>query len=116
MNGMTWKDLSELSLSVVLPKMALPIFYTFILISILRFILLKFDYVNKCFSDTTNKINIILNYISTDKNQTIIILCIILTVLTLFNFKIKFNISNMITIFIFMFGLLKLFLQLFFNI
>ena len=116
MNGMTWKDLNELALSVILPKMALPIFFAFSLISILRFILLKFDYVSKCFIDKTNKINIILNYISTYRNQTIIILCIILTLLALFNFKIKFNINNMITIFIFMFGLLKLFLQLFFNI
>jgi len=116
MNGMTWKNLNELALSAVLPKMALPIFFAFSLISILRFILLKFDCVSKCFTDKTNKINIILNYISTYKNQTIIILCIILTSVALFNFKIKFNINNMITIFIFMFGLLKLFLQLFFNI
>lgn len=114
--GMSWADLHMLS---VLSKIGLPIFFVFSLISILRFILLKFDYVTRCFSDKTNNINIILNYITTYKNETIIVLCIILTLFILFNFdtfEIKRNFKNAIIIFIYLFGLLKLFLQLFFSI
>jgi len=116
MNGMSWKDLNDLALSVVLPKIAIPIFFVFSSLAFLRFIFSKVDYINKYFNDKTNSLNIILNYISTHKNEIIIVLCIILTMFTLFNFKIKVNIKNMITIFIFMFGLLRLFTQLFFNI
>ena len=116
MNGITWADLNELAMSIVLPKIAIPIFFVFSLLAFLRFIFSKVDYINKYFNDKTNSLNIILNYISTYKNETIIVLCIILTMFTLFNFEIKFNIKNMITIFIFMFGLLRLFTQLFFSI
>ena len=115
MNGMSWKDLNDLAPSVVLPKIAIPIFFVFSSLAFLRFIFSKVDYINKYFDDKTNRLNIILNYISTHKNETIIVLCIILTMFTLFNFKIKFNIKNMITIFIFMFGFLRLFTQLFFG-
>ena len=116
MNGITWANLNELAMSIVLPKIAIPIFFVFSLLAFLRFIFSKVDYINKYFNDKTNSLNIILNYISTYKNETIIVLCIILTIFTLFNFEIKFNIKNMITIFIFMFGLLRLFTQLFFSI
>jgi len=113
---MTWADLHMLS---VLSKIGLPIFFVFSLISILRFIFLKFDYINKYFEDKTSIINIILNHTITYKNEIIIVSCIILTVFILINikiFEIKFNFKNSITIFIYMFGLLRLFTQLFFNI
>ena len=71
---------------------------------------------DKVINERWGWIHIILNYISTYSNETIIVLCIILTMFTLFNLKIKFNINNMITIFIFMFALLRLLTQLFFNI
>ena len=116
MNEMIWKDLNDLALSVVLPKIAIPIFFWFCLLAFLRFIFPKVDYINKYFNDKTNTLNIILNHISTYRDVTIIVLCIILTMVTLFNFRIKFNINNMITIFIFMFALLRLLAQLFFNI
>jgi len=116
MNEITWKDLNDLGLSVVLPKIAIPIFFVFCLLAFLRFIFLKVECINKYFDDKTNRLNIILNYISTYSNETIIVLCIILTMFTLFNLKIKFNINNMITIFIFMFAILRLLTQLFFNI
>lgn len=113
---MTWADLHILS---VLSKIGLPIFFVFSLLTLLRFIFLKVDYVSKYFSDKTNNINIVLNYIVTYKNETIIVSCIILTLFILFNsntFEIKLNFKNAIIIFIYLFGLLKLFLQLFFNI
>mgnify|MGYP001073673151 CR=1 FL=1 len=113
---MTWADLNILS---VLSKIGLPIFFVFSLLTLLRFIFSKVDYINKYFNDKTNTFNIILNYIVTYKNETIIILCIILTMFILFNFKIfevKFNVKNTITIFIYLFGLLRLFIQLFFGI
>ena len=116
MNGITWADLNELATSIVLPKIAVPIFFVFSFLAFLRFIFSKVDYINKYFNDKTNSFNITLNYIATFKNETIIVLCVILTTFILFNFKIRFNIKNMITIFIFIFGLLKLFTQLFFNI
>ena len=119
MNGMTWKGLNDLSknlndlaLSVVLPKIAVPIFFVFSLLALLRFFFSKADYINEYF-------NIILNYIATYKNVTIIGFSIILTLWVKFKYKIhkpKFNILSVITIFIFMFGLLTLFTQLFFNI
>jgi hypothetical protein len=114
--GMTWADLHMLS---VLSKIGLPIFFVFSLLSFLRFIFSKVDYVSKYFNDKTNNINIILNHIVTYKNETIIVSCIILTLFILFNFnifKIKFNFINSITIFIYLFGLLRLFVQLFFSI
>lgn len=113
---MSWADLHMLS---VLSKIGLPIFFVFSLLGLLKFIFLKVDYVSKYFSDKTNNINIILNYIVTYKNETIIVSCIILTLFILFNFntfEIKLNFKNAIIIFIYLFGLLKLFLQLFFNI
>jgi len=123
MNGMTWKDLYDLSknlndlaLSVVLPKIGVYIFIVFIFLAFSRFIFLKFDYFDKYFNDKTNSLNIILNHISTYKNLTIIVSCIILTVLTFLIYKAKFNFINLIIIFIYLFGLLSLFMKLFFNI
>jgi hypothetical protein len=123
MNGMTWKDLYDLSknlndlaLSVVLPKIGAHVFIVFIFLAFSRFIFSKFDYFNKYFDDKTNSLNIILNYITTYKNLTIIVSCIILTVLTFLVYKAKFNFTNLIVIFIYLFGLLSLFTQLFFNI
>ena len=123
MNGMTWKDLYDLSknlndlaLSVVLPKIGVYIFIVFIFLAFSRFIFLKFDYFDKYFNDKTNSLNIILNHIATYKNLTIIVSCIILTVLTFLIYKAKFNFINLIIIFIYLFGLLSLFMKLFFNI
>jgi len=113
---MTWADLNELAISTVLPKIAVPIFFIFSLLAFLRFIFSKVDYINKYFNDKTNSLNIVLNYISTYKNETIIVLCIILTMFALFNFKIKFDFKNVITIFIYLFGILILFTRLFFSI
>ena len=114
--GMTWADLHMLS---VLSKIGLPIFFVFSLLAFLRFIFSKVEYINKYFNDKTNSFNIALNYVTTYKNETIIVLCIILTLFILFNFntfEIKRNFKNAIIIFIYLFGLLKLFLQLFFSI
>jgi hypothetical protein len=116
MPGMTWKGLEDLGLSLVLSKVAVLIFYAFCLLAFSRFIFLKVDCINGYFNDKTNSFNIILNYISAHRNGTIIALSIILTTLTSFKFKIKFNIGDMITIFIFMFALLILLTKLFFNI
>jgi hypothetical protein len=123
MNGMSWKDLSDLSkdlndlaLSVILPKIAVPIFFIFSLLVLLRFIFSKVDYINKYFIDKTNSFNIILNYIVTYKNEIIIVFCIIITLLAFSIYKIKFDFKNLIIIFIYLFGLLKLLTQLFFNI
>jgi hypothetical protein len=116
MNGMSWKDLNDLALSVVLPKIAVPIFFVFSLLVFLGFIFSKFDYINKYFNDKTNSFNIILNYIATYKNETIIVFCIILTLLAFSIYKIKFDFKSLIIIFIYLFGLLRLFLQLFFSI
>lgn len=113
---MSWADLHMLS---VLSKIGLPIFFVFSLLSFLRFIFSKVDYVSKYFDDKTNNINIILNHIVTYKNEIIIVSCIILTLFILFNFnifEIKPNFKNAITIFICLFGLLRLFVQLFFSI
>jgi len=116
MNGMTWKglndlakNLNDLALSVVLPKIAVPIFFVFSSLAFLRFIFSKVYYINKYF-------NIILNYIATYKNVTIIGFCIILTLLTFLIYKVKFDFKSLIIIFIYLFGLLKLFFQLFFSI
>jgi hypothetical protein len=114
--GMTWADLHMLS---VLSKIGLPIFFVFSLLAFLRFIFSIVEYINKYFNDKTNSFNIALNYVTTYKNETIIVLCIILTLFVLFNsniFEIKFNFKNSIIIFIYVYGLLRLFIQLFFSI
>ena len=107
MNGMTWKGLNDLSknlndlaLSVVLPKIAVPIFFIFSLLALLRFFFPKVDCINKYFNNKT----------------IIIVFCIILTVLVFPICKVKFDFINLITIFIFLFGLLRSLTQLFFNI
>jgi len=110
------KNLNDLALSVVLPKIGAHVFIVFIFLAFSRFIFSKYDYFNKYLDDKTNSLNIILNYITTYKNLTIIISCIILTVLTFLVYKAKFNFTNLIVIFIYLFGLLSLFTQLFFNI
>jgi hypothetical protein len=107
MNGMTWKGLSDLAknlndlaLSVVLPKIAVPIFFVFSLLALLIFFFPKADYINKYFND----------------KKTIIVSCIILTVLVFPIFEIEFDFIKPIIVFIFMFGLLRSLTQLFFNI
>ncbi|GAJ15247.1 unnamed protein product [marine sediment metagenome] len=70
MNEITWADLNELAISVVLPKIAVPIFFVFSSLALLRFIFSKVGYINKYFNDKTNSLNIILNYISTYKNES----------------------------------------------
>jgi len=113
---MSWADLHMLS---VLSKIGLPIFFVFSVIRILKFILLKFACVNKYLDDKANNINIILNYITAYKNWAIIVLGIVLTLFILFNFKtfeIERNYGNAIMIFIYLFGLLSVFIQLFFGI
>jgi len=114
--GMSWADLHMLS---VLSKIGLPIFFVFSVISISKFILLKFACINKYLDDKANNINIILNHITPYKNWVIIVLGIVLTLFILFNFKtfeVKRNYGNAITIFIYLFGLLSVFMKLFFNI
>lgn len=107
MNGMTWKglydlakNLNDLALSVVLPKIAIPIFFAFSSLALLKFFFPKVDCINKYFNDKT----------------TIIGFCVILTVLVFPIYKIKFNFTNLLLIFIFLFGLLRSLIQLFFSI
>ena len=106
MNGMTWKGLedlakilNDLTLTVVLPKIAVPIFLVFSSLALLIFFFPKADYINRYFND-----------------KTIIAFGIILTVLVFPIYKIKFNFINPIIVFIFMFGLLRSLTKLFFNI
>jgi hypothetical protein len=111
---MTWVDLHILS---VLTKFSLNIFYGFSLFAFLRYIFLKVIYINKYFADKTHSFNIFLNYIIIYKNEIIIILCMVLTFIILLNFKtfkIKFNLANTITIFIYLFGVLILCIKIFF--
>ncbi|GAH07656.1 unnamed protein product, partial [marine sediment metagenome] len=111
--------ISDSTVSDVLSSFGVLIFFVFSLLSFLRFIFSKVDYVSKYFNDKTNNINIILNHIVTYKNEIIIVSCIVLTLFILFNskiYEIEFNFKNTITIFICLFGFLRLFLQLFFSI
>lgn len=103
----------------VLSNFGVSIFFVFSLLSFLRYIFLKVAYINKYLDDKTNNINMILNYVATYKNEIIIASCIVLTLFILFNFKFykpKFNFKNSIIIFIYLFGLSRLFIQLFFGI
>lgn len=112
--GMTWADLHILG---VLAKFSLPIFCGFSLLAFLRFIFSKVVYINEYFADKGNNFNIFLNYITIYKNETITILCILLTLIILLDFKtfkIKFNFTNTITIFIYLFGVATLCIKIFF--
>lgn len=105
MNEMSWKDLNDLTLSVVLPKIAIPIFFGFCLLAFLRFIFPNI--INEYLVDKIYD----LKYVT--------FFCIVSTLIifkiskfSLIDFFIKYSIIS----FIYVFGVVTICIRIFFNI